>query len=603
MDILGKLRLKSDDLPQEPGVYIMLDSEGQVIYVGKAKKLKNRVSSYFRGSHNAKTEALISNIYDFNIIVAASEFEALVLENSLIKKHMPKYNILLKDDKGYPFIRLDEREEYPKFTVVSGAKNDGAKYFGPYGGRNSTFSAVESVNNAFGLPTFSRVFPKDIGKERPCLNYHMGLCGGYCLKDTPKSEYDKAIKNAVMVFEGKTELLVKNLKDEMEACAKELRFERAAELRDKIKTIELLKTKQTAWSPTSVDTDAVGFFKGDTKSCFVVLHYIEGKLLDKDKEIISSPLEDTGEAISGLVRQYYSIRKSVPKYVLLQEKIDDLEELEKFLSEEAEHRVYVLCPERGEKKLLVKNAELNAREEIALLTAKAERVTKTAQWLREALGISDNINRIEAFDISNTGSSDVVAAMTVFEKGKPKKSSYRRFKIKTVEGQDDYGSMREVVRRRFTKYLEGDEKFNGLPDLLLIDGGAEHAGVARDVLRELKLKVPVFGMVKDNRHRTRGLISPDGEEIGIQAQPHVFSFIGKIQEETHRFAIEYNRKLHSKNMLVSELDAISGVGEKRKKDLINTFGSVKIIKTKSVEELSRVVPKNTARAIYDYFRR
>lgn len=596
--MIEKLRQKAADLPLKPGVYIMMDKTGKVIYVGKARKLKNRVSSYFHGAHNAKTEAMISNIANFDVIIANSEFEALVLENSLIKHHMPKYNIMLKDDKGYPFIRFDHKSQYPRFTVVGKAEKDDAKYFGPFPSRTVTFAALDAVSKALKLPTCSRKFPRDIGKERPCLNYQLGACRGYCLKDVTQAEYMKSIQQAVMVFEGRANELVGKLKADMEAAAEAMRFELAAELRDRMRAVQALASDQHVWSLGRGDTDAVGFVR-DTKCCFVVLHYFEGKLLDKDYVLMEEPLEDDFEAVSYLCRQYYVNRGSAPKTVLVPWELSDSEELEKLFSDIAGSKVSIIVPKRGDKKLLVETAMLNAREEIQRATSKEERVTKTAQWLMDALELKRPPRRIEAFDISNLGNDGIVASMTVFMNGKPLKRDYRKFKIKTTDGQDDYGSMYEAVYRRFKRYREGDEKFNALPDVLLIDGGAVHANVALKAMKEAGITVPVFGMVKDDRHRTRALVTPDGNEIGIDAKPYIFSFIGTIQEETHRFAIEFNRSLRSK--YGSRLDEIPGVGEKRRNELIKYFKSIKAIENAEVEELARVVPRNTAQNIYDFF--
>ncbi len=597
--MIEKLRQKAAELPLKPGVYIMMDKTGKVIYVGKARKLKNRVSSYFHGAHNTKTEAMVSNVANFDVIIANSEFEALVLENSLIKHHMPKYNILLKDDKGYPFIRFDHKSQYPRFTVVGKTEKDDARYFGPFPSRTVTFAALDAVSKALKLPTCSRKFPRDIGKERPCLNYQLGACRGYCLKDVTQTEYMKSIQQAVMVFEGRANELVGKLKADMEAAAEAMRFELAAELRDRMRAVQALASDQHVWSLGKGDTDAVGFAR-DTKCCFVVLHYFEGKLLDKDYMLMEEPLEDDFEAVSYLCRQYYVNRGVVPKTILAPWELSDSEELEKLFSDIAGSKVSITVPKRGDKKLLVETAMLNAREEIQRATTKEERVTKTAQWLMDALELKRPPRRIEAFDISNLGNDGIVASMTVFMNGKPLKRDYRKFKIKTTDGQDDYGSMYEAVYRRFKRYREGDEKFNALPDVLLIDGGTVHANVALKAMKEAGITVPVFGMVKDDRHRTRALVTPEGNEIGIDAKPYVFSFIGTIQEETHRFAIEFNRSLRSK--YGSILDEIPGVGEKRRNELIKHFKSIKAIENAEVEELARVVPRPTAQNIYDHFR-
>ena len=596
---MERLRQKAAELPLVPGVYIMMDKTGKVIYVGKARKLKNRVSSYFHGSHNAKTEAMVSNVADFDVIMATSEFEALVLENSLIKHHMPKYNILLKDDKGYPFIRFDQNKEYPRFTLVGKVAKDGARYFGPFPSRHVTHNAIDAVSKALMLPTCTRKFPRDIGKERPCLNYQLGTCRGYCLKDVTREEYMAAVEQAVMVFEGRAGELANKLKAEMEEAAENMRFELAAELRDRMKAVLALESDQHVWSIGKGDTDAIGFYR-EAKCCFVVLRYMEGRLLDKDYTLLEEPMEEDAEAVSELCRQYYVNLGTAPKTVLVPYELPDREELEQLLTELSGHKVTVTQPKRGDKRLLTETAMLNAKEEVQRATTKEERITKTAQWLMDALELDNPPKRIESFDISNLGNENIVASMVVFVNGKPLKRDYRKFKIKTLEGQNDYGSMAEVIHRRFMRYKEGDEKFSNLPDILLIDGGAVHASIAQKSMRETGVDVPTFGMVKDDRHRTRALVTPEGREIGIAAKPYVFSFIGTIQEETHRFAIEYNRSLRSKKY-GSSLDAIPGVGEKRRNDLIKAFKSVKAIENATVEELNKIVPKPTAQKIYDHF--
>jgi excinuclease ABC subunit C len=596
-----ELRDKANALPMLPGVYIMMDKTGKVIYVGKAKLLKNRVSSYFHGEHNAKTEVMVSKIDHFDVIIAASEFEALVLENSLIKHHMPQYNIKLKDDKGYPFIRADLKSEYPSFSVASKTAQDGAKYFGPYGSRGSTYSAIDAVVKAFKLPTCGKKFPRDKGKERPCLNHHMGACLAWCRADVPSSEYREAVDAAVAVLEGKTAELQKKLSEEMEAAAERLQFELAAEKRDRLRAVALLETKQLVVAGALADTDVVGYYRGPAKSCFAVLHYIAGNLLDQDIELFESPFEEDEDVLSEVLRLYYERRGAYPKLICLPFSLQDTELLEQLFSEAAGRRVYIEVPQRGDKMRLLETANINAREIAERAVSYEEKTSKTLEWLQKALRMETPPVRIEAYDISNTGSSDIVASMTVFVDGKPLKRDYRKFKIKTLEAPDDYASMAEVVSRRIARYQNEDEKFSTLSDLLLIDGGANHARAAENVLREAGVKVPVFGMVKDDRHRTRALVSPDGEEIGIQSQPAVFALIGTIQEETHRFAVEFHRSLRSKNSYKSKLDEIEGVGEKRRAALLKHFGSLKAIKAATLDELSAVVPKNTAEAVFTHF--
>ena len=598
--MLDTLREKANNLPLLPGVYIMLDEHGEVIYVGKAKKLKNRVSSYFHGEHLPKVAAMVEKVRDFNVIVAGSEFEALVLENSLIKQHKPHYNILLKDDKGYPFIRLDMREEYPKMTLANRLGKDGARYFGPFGGRGQTYDIISTVSKALLLPDCARRFPRDIGKERPCLNYHMGSCAGWCLRDSSAEDYRKRMMQAALILEGKSKELTLELKSQMEQAAGELRFERAAELRDRLRAIEALTNRQRVIATAFADTDAIGFCRG-AKSCFAVLHFVDGSLVGKDVEMMDEPLEDDSEAMSDLVRQYYTAhRGGWPKSILLPCEIDDREDMERLLSEASGRRIYIETPRRGERMRLIESAALNAREEIQRRTTAAQRRSKTLEWLQKALELRDFPGRIEAFDISNLGPTGIVAAMTVHVDGRPLKRDYRRFRIKDLDGTDDYASMYQAVYRRFSRYREGDEKFSSLPDLLLIDGGDAHAATAEKALADLGLEVPVFGMVKDDRHRTRALVNLSGHETGIKSNQAVFALVGSIQEETHRFAIEYQRSLRNE-AYASELDRIPGVGEKRRTDLIKYFKSVKAIRGASREQLALVVPKNTAAAIYAHF--
>ena len=595
---LEQLREKANMLPLKPGVYLMLDKTGAVIYVGKAKALKNRVTSYFRGEHLPKVAAMVDHVADFNVIVVNSEFEALVLENSLIKLHKPHYNILLKDDKGYPFVRLDLREEYPTFSLANQTAKDGARYFGPYGGRSVTHEILDTISKALRLPTCSRRFPRDVGKARPCLNYHMGTCAGYCLKDASAEEYRRSMDEAVLILEGKTDELTQDLQQRMEAAAEELRFEYAAELRDRLRAVKELQNHQRVIATAYSDTDAVGFQRG-AKCCFTVLHFMNGNLSGKDVQMMPEPLEDDPEALAALVQQYYVQRGALPRQILLPWEIEGQEALETLLTEQAGRRVYLEVPQRGDRRRLTESAALNAREEILRSTTAVQRTAKTLEWLQKSLDLPAYPERIEAFDISNLGDTGIVAGMTVFVNGKPLKRDYRKFRMKETQTQNDYASMHEAVSRRIQRYLDGDEKFSPLPDLLLIDGGAEHATVAQTVLEELQVSIPVFGMVKDDRHRTRALITPGGHEIGISGNQAVFAFIGTIQEETHRYSIEYQRSLRNAS-LTSQLDQIPGVGAKRRNDLLKAFRSVKAVREASLEQLKEVVPKNTAEAVYDY---
>ncbi|MCL2408105.1 MAG: excinuclease ABC subunit UvrC [Oscillospiraceae bacterium] len=598
---MENLREKSLALPQLPGVYIMMDKSGKVIYVGKAKQLKNRVGSYFSGVHDIKTYALVEKIADFDVIIANSEFEALVLENSLIKHHMPKYNIRLRDDKGYQFIRVDLKQEYPVFTIARKQEKDGALYLGPYGNRSVTREAIETVCKALQIPTCGKDFAKIAGKERPCLHYHIGACRAYCQKGATAAEYRESIEAAVDIFHGKTAALIEKFTKEMDEAAENLSFELAAEKRDRLRAVQLLEQKQLVIAGSMADTDVAGFFRGPVKSCFTVLHYVDGNLISKDFELFDTPLEDDPDAMSGIVRQYYEKRGVLPKTICLPFATPDSELLEKLFTEIAGRRVTILIPQRGDKLKLVETANINAREETERVSTKEEKALKTLEWLQNALKLPNLSARIEAYDVSNTGASDIVASMTVFVRGRPYKKDYRRFKIKSVQRPDDYSSMKEVIQRRMARHSEADSKFAELPDLLLVDGGATHAAAVRAELIAAGVDLPVFGMVKDSKHKTRALMSPDGEEIGITGNPAAFALIGTIQEETHRFAVEYHRTLRSKNTIKSKLDEIEGVGEKRRNDLLKSFGSLKAISKADVEELSKVVPKNVAEKIYGHF--
>ena len=600
-----ELKEKAHALPLKPGVYIMQDAKNVVIYVGKAKALKNRVSQYFANlaSHTEKTRAMVSQIDHFDVIVADSEFEALVLENSLIKRHQPRYNILLKDDKGYPYIRLTVKEEYPKFSLANRAAEDGARYFGPYGSRGNTQNIIDALRVALRLPSCNKKFPRDIGKERPCLNYHMGQCDGYCRKDMDQSCYREAIDQAVRLLEGKFQEVGDELKAEMELAAEELRFEKAAELRDRYKAIELLGKRQKVVAGSLADTDVVGFHKGEaTKSCFVVLHFVEGELAAKDWDLIDTPMEEeTADILSALVRQYYGGRGNLPRQILLPCELEDEVPLMRMLSEDAGRKVELVTPQRGAKMDLIRLANKNAVEEVERWTTREERQSKLMELLGKMLDLEEPPRRIESYDISNQGADDIVASMVVYVNARPLKRDYRHFKLKDMDGPDDYASMEQVLTRRFKRYLEGDEKFADKPDLLLIDGGVNHANVAVKVLETLGLSIPIFGMVKDDRHRTRALVTPEGREIGIQGNQAIFSLIGQIQEETHRFAIEFHRQQQNQRVKGSVLDQIPGVGEKRRSDLLKHFKSIKKIKEATQAQLAEVVPKNTAQAVFDYF--
>ena len=598
---MADLKQKALSLPLLPGVYIMMDAAGEVIYVGKAKMLKNRVSQYFQetAAHTPKTLTMVSQIEDFDVIVADSEFEALVLECSLIKHHQPRYNILLKDDKGYPFIRLSLEEDYPQFSLASKWRDDSARYFGPYGGRAVTQNVIEAIADAFKLPACQRKFPRDFGRERPCLRHHMRRCTGTCRGDVTPEEYKGVIKQAVGVLEGKYLRVAEQITRDMEEASEALLFEKAAFLRDRQRAIVRLGQKQKVVSGSMADTDVVGFFAGEAKTCIVVLHYIDGALLGRDAAMVGQALTgDPADTVSDFVKQFYEPRRSFPRHILLPCVLEDQEAVQGWLTGLAGHPVTLLVPRRGDRKKLVGMAENNAREEAVRLTTREERISALLKALQDMLKLPDVPRRIEAFDISHTGGDDIVGAMTVFRDGVPYKSGYRRYRIKTKQTADDYHAMREVLSRRFKRYLTGEEGFAAAPGLLLIDGGAVHAATAEAVLREMGLSFPVYGMVKDDRHRTRALVASDGREVGLSGVPALFAMVGRIQEETHRFAITFHHERHGKKAVASRLDGIPGVGEVRRTALLKAFKTIKAVRDASVEELSAVVPKTVAQAVW-----
>jgi len=599
--VFEELKEKALTLPYAPGVYIMRDKDNAVIYVGKAKKLKNRVSQYFQdtASHTPKTRLMVSKIHHFDVIVAASEFEALVLECSLIKRYMPKYNILLKDDKGYPYIRLNIKAKYPSLSIVSKIADDGAAYFGPYGSRGLTQSIIEAIQIALKLPSCKKEFPRDIGKDRPCLHYHMNQCSGWCQPNHGHNEYLQRIDEVKQLLSGEYKKLSSQIRIQMLDAAENLDFELAAGLRDRLNAVEALGQKQLVTAGTLADTDVIGYAQTSVKACFTVLHFSGGNLLDKDYEVFTVP-DDPESAVSSLVKQYYLSRGIAPRVVLLPFEIEDSELFSQLLEQQSGRKTRIRVPQRGDAAHMVELAVKNATEEAERVSSKEEKISGTVKLLGKMLSV-DVPKRIESFDISNISGTDIVASMVVFEDGKPKRSEYKRFKLRDMDDQDDYAAMAQVITRRFKHYTAGDIGFEKKPDLLLIDGGVNHAKVAHQALEALGLCFNVIGMVKDDKHRTRALVTPDGLEIGVDSQPSVFALIGNIQEETHRFAITYHRKLRSKRLRYSELDSIPGIGPKRKQDLLKTFKSITAISEATVSELERILPADAAHSVFAHF--
>lgn len=600
-----ELKAKVLSLPFEPGVYIMKNRDGQVIYVGKAKALKNRVSQYFQSDsrHSPKTIRMVSNIWDFDIIVTETEFEALVLENQMIKKYQPKYNILLKDDKGYPFIKVTTSKPYPSFSIVAKPGHDADRYFGPYTSRRAAYHAIDTINETLKLKTCRRVFPRDIGKDRPCLNLHLGRCIAPCTGQVSAEEYAARAQEGISLLEGNDKALLADLTARMEQAAEDLRFEQAATLRDRIRAVRALGEKQKVVAGAFAELDAVAYVQGQTRGCVVVLHYLAGDLHDKEFTLLDGvTAADAGEALGAFLKQYYALRGAVPRTVLLSSPIDESEAVGEFLSSIAERKVELAVPQRGRRHDIIRLAEKNAREEILRVETSQERRVKSLELLGHMTGMDEMPTILEAYDISNFAGQDTVGSMVVFEDAKPARSRYRKFRIETAaQGQDDYASMTEMLTRRLQRWKDGDEKFTPLPSAFLIDGGLGHVRTAQRVLDQFGVTTPCFGMVKDDHHRTRGLVAPDGREFGISTVPAVFALIGRIQEEVHRFAITYNRALGAKKVRGSSLDQIEGVGEKRRNDLLKHFGTIENIRAASVDELSRVVPRTVAENVHDYY--
>ena len=597
-------------LPALPGVYIMKNAESKIIYVGKAKILKNRVRQYFHESanHTPKVRAMVSNIADFEYIVCDSEFEALCLESNLIKQNLPKYNILLKDDKHYPYIRVDIKRDYPTIKLVRKIENDGARYFGPYPGRGTVKNTIAAVSNIFKIARCKKVFPRDIGRERPCLYYSMGRCLAPCTGEVSSSEYKKIFTQVCRFLEGNHKELIDGLKNEMENAADKLEFERAVVLRDKIEAIQKLDASQKVISERALDADVIAAATDDEAAVFRIFFIRGGKMVGDDTfRETSSAYIDEETALQGFARAYYDSGVFIPGDVYFRVSAEAAEGFSMWLSEKRGKKVSVRTPQRGEMRRVLEMGEKNAK--ISLAQYKVDLLSKGAKEkapreLAECIGLSEVPKRIEAYDISNTGGSENVASMIVFENGRPKKSEYKKFKIKYIVGSNDYDCMREVLTRRFLRYHEGDEDFSCLPDLILVDGGQGHVNAAFEALSNLDISIPVFGMAKDDHHKTRQLVSLEGE-ASLPVQSAAFRLVAFIQDEAHRFAITYHKKLRGKKTFESELEGISGVGEKRRKALMRHFKSMRKIKEADIEELMSVdgIDKKTAINILDFFQK
>ena len=598
---LNILKQKANRLPLQPGVYIMKDKSGEIIYIGKAKALKNRVTQYFGSGnqHTEKVRRMVSNVEDFEYIVCDSEFEALILENSLIKQNQPKYNILLKDDKGYSYIKIT-KGKWPRIETAKTVDNTG-EFIGPY---NSGFVVKETVDEAkkiFKLPDCNRDFDKI---SRPCLNFHIGLCDAPCRGKISNSEYLETIDAAKdFIKQGDTDALsIDSLNEKMLEAAENLQFETAAKLRDRINAIKKIREKQKVVSISYKSQDVISAAIIGETVCVAVFVYRNYRLSDKQHYFIEG-FRDKESAYSEFIQQYYINKTDIPPRILIDTETADFEATEKWLSEKAEHKVSFIYPKQGEQAKLLQMCLNNAAENLSERTERTGREMSALNELASLLGLSTTPSYIEAYDISNTAGSDNVAGMIVFKDGRPFKAAYKRFKIKGFEGQDDYRSMAEVLDRRFTEYEKGeDEGFSRLPDLILLDGAKGQINAVLPVMQKYNIDVPIFGMVKDSKHRTRA-IATTGGDISIKSNRRAFTLVTNIQDEVHRFAIGYHKTLHSKNAFKSELLEIEGIGKAKAEALIKHFGGVKKIKNASVEELCCVkgINESLAETIFNYF--
>lgn len=609
-------------LPSQPGVYLMHDAKDEIIYVGKAVSLKNRVRQYFQSSRNksAKIEQMVSRIARFEYIVTDSEMEALVLECNLIKEHQPRYNTMLKDDKAYPYIKVTVGEDFPRVMLARTMKKDKNRYFGPYTSAGAVKDTIDLIHKLYKIRTCSRNLPRDTGKERPCLNYHIKQCGAPCQGYISKEEYGENIRQVLEFLNGRYDGVLKNLEEKMKAASDAMDFEKAIEYRDLLSSVKKVAQKQKITSSNMEDRDIIAMARDDMDAVVQVFFVREGKLIGRDHFRMSVATAETrGQILSSFVKQFYAGTPFLPKELWVQYELEDMELIGQWLSARKGQKVRITVPKKGDKERLVELAEKNAalvliqdnernkREEMRTIGA----MNQVAQWL----GL-ENVRRMEAFDISNISGYESVGSMVVFENGRPKRSDYRKFRIKTVTGPNDYASMKEVLTRRFTHGMEeqkqlknqGVEKefgsFTRFPDLLMMDGGKGQVNIALEVMEQLGLSIPVCGMVKDDSHRTRGLYYQN-VEIPIDRHSEGFRLITRIQDEAHRFAIEYHRSLRSKSQVRSILDEIPGIGDTRRKSLMRSFQSLDAVREASVEELCQVPGMNRAAAesVYQFFRR
>lgn len=590
---IRELKNKALELPLLPGVYIMRDRDGNIIYIGKAKKLKNRVVQYFRNihSHLPKVYQMVIRVDDFDHILCDSEFEALVLECNLIKQHTPKYNILLKDDKGYHYVKISSGD-YPKITTAKQSDalscKDGSKFIGPYMSAFAVKQIAEDANKLFRLPTCNRVFPHDFGRKRPCLQHHLGLCSAPCTGKIPQQEYMSVFTEAVQYVKGNGTLDIKELEKQMLRASEALDFELAARLRDRIRAAEKMREEQKIFINSKVNCDFVALAAGDRKCCICVLKYRKGRLCDSSQHIFDSQATFP-ELLSQFLVQFYSDVDSIPREISVNLHFEDRASLEKLLSERSGKKVSITVPQKNEKQRLVLMAQSNAAEGLAAISQISGKEIAALDELMRLLSLSSPPEYIESYDISNLGDKYIVGGMVVFENGRPLKSAYRKFNINDQLIQDDYSAMRQVIRRRFTEYLNATDHTSGfgrLPDLILLDGGRGHVSAVLPVLRELNISVPVFGMVKDGKHRTRAITG--GEEIVIASSRSAFTLVSRIQDEVHRYSISFQRGKHKKASLILSLTQVEGIGKAKATALFQHFKTLKNMSEASVEQLCSV---------------
>ncbi len=603
---MKELRQKAMALPLQPGVYIMKNKQGEIIYIGKAKKLKNRVSQYFgsQNNHTEKVRRMVENVDDFEYIITDSEFECLILECSLIKQHTPKYNILLKDDKGYSYIRVTN-EEWRRLSYVLQKADDGARYIGPYKSSYYVKSSVEEANKIFGLPTCNRRFPEDFGRFRPCLNFHIKQCCAPCTGRVKLKDYNERVENALKFLSGDSSEMMRELQDRMTAAAEALDFERAARYRDQIASMKKLRDKQKVVDINLDELDVIAVAREKNKGSATVFRFNESRLYDTENFIIDD-VDDEVDFRSQFLLRYYTLRSEIPSHIAIDGEIEDMENTELWLTEKKGRRVYLNIPQRGTQKNLVDMCQKNAYEALGQLRGVTGRQLSVLDELKNLLGLEKLPEYIESYDISNLAGADNVAGMVVFENARPLKSAYRKFKIKSFSGQDDYGSMAEVLTRRLNEYKKAQEEgvetgFGRLPDLILLDGGKGQVGAVLPVVEASGLPIPVFGMVKDDHHRTRAIVSDSGE-IAIRPNRAVFTFVTNIQDEVHRYSIGFNRQ-QRKRVLGSTLEEIDGIGKKRAKELMRFFRTIRKISTATVEELEQApgMTHPAAVSVYNYF--